>query len=187
MNYPDWYAAWRRDAFLELMEKNRRLAAEFKIGRWERYDYDLSAGTLKFSRQGVVRVVCEVDVVGTTSNVGGDWLWSWANPSWPKERSVQAELVRAFGRKHGIPELIAERVMEGDWAETATDGCVPVFRWEPGFFQTPPGQSPEGTEDELALNGLGWELAAVMVRITNTLGAYRPPSRNDAGALYLAC
>jgi hypothetical protein len=33
------------------------------------------------------------------------------------------------------------------------------------------------------LNGLGWELTAVMVRLTNAVGAYRPPD-NDGG-LYL--
>lgn len=34
------------------------------------------------------------------------------------------------------------------------------------------------------LNALGWELTAVAVRITDALGAYRPP-RDEGGALYL--
>jgi hypothetical protein len=33
------------------------------------------------------------------------------------------------------------------------------------------------------LNSLGWELTAVMVRVTDALGAYRPPDEN--GALFL--
>ncbi len=38
-------------------------------------------------------------------------------------------------------------------------------------------------EDEEDLNALGWELTAVMVRVTNALGAYRPPDKD--GGLYL--
>jgi hypothetical protein len=37
---------------------------------------------------------------------------------------------------------------------------------------------------EADLNSLGWELTAVIVRVTGALGAYRPP-RDDGGDVYL--
>ena len=38
-------------------------------------------------------------------------------------------------------------------------------------------------EDE-DVNALGWELSAAMIRVTDALGAYRPP-RDEGGGLYL--
>jgi len=40
------------------------------------------------------------------------------------------------------------------------------------------------TIDDKDLNGLGWELTAVAARVTDAIGAYRPP-RTEGGALYL--
>jgi hypothetical protein len=157
MAEPDWYPTWRRAAFDELVEKNRRLQAEFKLGDWPRYDYDLVAGTVRFSDQGIVRVMAEIDIAGTTSIAGDDWMWAWANPHLPKELCTAAERVRAFGREHGIDELVRERVTETGH-----------------------------TRVDQMLEGLGWDLAAVMVRVTNVLGAYCPPTR-DTGRLYLTC
>jgi hypothetical protein len=36
----------------------------------------------------------------------------------------------------------------------------------------------------LSLNGIGWELTAAAARVSNALGAYRPP-RDEGGGLYL--
>jgi hypothetical protein len=158
MEHPDWYPAWRREAFRELVEKNKYLGTEFKLGHWARYDYDLVSGTVRFSQDGIVRVMAEVDIAGTTSSAGDDWLWSWANPHFPRERTTEAERVRAFGLEQSIAELTQESVKGAGPRRPGTD-----------------------------LDGLGWELTAVMVRVTDVLGAYCPPSRNDAGRLYLTC
>jgi len=147
MGEPDWYRGWRHDAVHQLQEKNRRLEAEFRIGAWPRYDYDLDAGTLIFSESGVAKVVAEIQVVGTTSAKAGNWLWAWGNAHWPADRIADAEQVRAFGETHGIGELVSNYVTDED------------------------------------LNALGWELTAVAIRVTDALGAYRPPS--DTGALFL--
>jgi hypothetical protein len=158
MAQPDWYTNWRREAFRELTEKNKYLETEFKLGHWPRYDYDLVSGTVRLSHDGIVRVMAEVEIAGSTSSASGDWLWSWANPHFPKERCAEAERVRAFGYENGISELTEEHVTGGGLSKPDTD-----------------------------LGGLGWELTAVMVRVTNALGAYCPPRRNDAGRLYLTC
>lgn len=148
MKQPDWYPDWRHEAVHQLQEKNARLAAQFRISDWPRYDYDLDAGTLVFSDEGVARVIAEIQIAGTTSAHGGDWLWAWANADWPRERAADAERARAFGAENGIHELVRETVAGED------------------------------------LNAPGWALTAVMARITDALGAYRP-RREEGGGLYL--
>ena len=37
---PDWYPTWRDVAFEQLTAKNARLAKDFRLGSWSRYDYD---------------------------------------------------------------------------------------------------------------------------------------------------
>jgi len=113
MNDPDWYSIWRHDAVHELIDKNARVNAEFRVGDWARYDYDLDAGTLIFSEQGTPRVIAKIQIVGSTSINAGNWLWAWANTSLPPELVADAQLVRAFGDEHGIAEL-TEDCLEGD-------------------------------------------------------------------------
>ena len=148
MKHPDWYPAWRHDAFHQLQEKTARLKSEFRLGEWSRYDYDVDAGTLVFSSDGVPKVIAEIQIAGSTSAAAGNWLWAWGNSNWPVERVTDAELVRAFGEEHGIYELMDEYVKDDE------------------------------------LNALGWSLAAVMVRVTGSLGAYRPP-RDEGGGLWV--
>jgi hypothetical protein len=148
LKHPDLYLPWRHDAVHQLQDKNARLESEFRIGKWARYDYDVDAGTLIFSDQGVAKVIAEIQIVGTTSAKAGNWLWAWANDHWPVERTLDAERGRAFGEEHGICELTHAYVEDDN------------------------------------LNNLGWELTAVMARVTDALGAYRPP--DDNGALFLS-
>ena len=148
MEHPDWYPDWRHEAFHRLQEKTARLRSEFRLGDWPRFDYDVDAGTLIFSDQGIPKVIAEIQIVGSTSAAAGNWLWAWGNSNWPMERVTDAELVRAFGEKHGICELAHDYV------------------------------------EDRELNALGWSLAAVMVRVTDALGAYRPP-RDEGGGLWV--
>jgi hypothetical protein len=148
MGNPRWYRSWRHDAVHQLQEKNAQLASKFGLGTWPRYDYDIDAGTLTFSDQGVAKVVAQIQIIGTTSIKAGNWLWAWGNEHWPAERVTDSKIVRAFGEERRITELISDYV----------------------------------TGDNL--NALGWELTAVAARVTDALGAYRPP-RDDDGGLYL--
>lgn len=119
-----WYGRWRKDAMLRLHEKNVRLRSEFGIGQGLRFDYDLDAGTLIFSEQGLSKVVAEVQIAGSTSDEGGDWLWAWGNPHWPTERVADAVIVRAFGEENRIRELTRASRVDRDldalgWSLTA--------------------------------------------------------------------
>jgi len=149
MKYPDWFPEWRHDAVHQLQDKNARLAAEFQLGGWPRYDYDFDAGTLIFSQHGVPKVIAEIQIAGTTSTEAGNWLWAWANAHLPSNLVTDSTLARAFGEEHGISDLTGELV-----------------------------------EEDGDLNALGWKLTSIVVRLTNALGAYRPP-REEGGGLYL--
>ncbi|PWJ89143.1 hypothetical protein C8D77_10888 [Mesorhizobium loti] len=120
---PDWYPAWRDEAIEQLKAKNARLKKDLHLGSWSRYDYDLTAGTLLFSQDGVVKVVTEIQIVGSTSTEGGNWLWAWANSSLPSELLSDAKLVRSFGEQHGIDELARAYA-------TRADNALEVLGWE---------------------------------------------------------
>jgi hypothetical protein len=105
MRHPDWYSDWRHEAVHQLQDKNAELEAQFRLGTWPRYDYDVDARTLTFSEDGVVKVVAEIQVVGTTSIKARNWLWGWANSLWPIECVTDSRQVRSFGEEHEICEL----------------------------------------------------------------------------------
>jgi hypothetical protein len=111
---PDWYAAWREEALDQLNAKNTRLQNDFRLGRWARYDYDLTTGKLLFSEDGVVKVVAEIQIAGSTSAKASNWLWAWANSHLPGELLSDAKLVRSFGEENGIDELAQAYVTDAD-------------------------------------------------------------------------
>ncbi|WP_256750317.1 DUF6882 domain-containing protein [Mesorhizobium sp. Mes31] len=119
----DWYPAWRDEAIEQLNVKNARLEKEFRIGTWSRYDYDLTAGTLLFSQDGVVKVVTEIQIAGSTSAKASNWLWAWANSNLPSELLSDAKQVRSFGEMNGVDELAQPYV-------TDADNQLEVLGWE---------------------------------------------------------
>lgn len=120
---PDWYPAWRDEAVKQLNAKNARLQQQFRLGSWSRYDYDLTAGTLLFSQDGVVKVVAEIQIAGPTSAKASNWPWAWANSNLPTGLLSDAKLVRSFGEKNGIDELAQAYVAD-------TDNELEVLGWE---------------------------------------------------------
>src|SRR6185369_6635166 len=96
----------------ELKNKNERLETEFRIGRWPRYDYDMVAGTITFSEEGVAKVVAEMQVAGTTEL--DDWQWAWSNENFPAAVIADAQRVNAFGRQNGIGILTTPHTRDKD-------------------------------------------------------------------------
>ncbi|MFT4074111.1 MAG: hypothetical protein QM647_01175 [Asticcacaulis sp.] len=109
---PDWYHEWKHEAFHQLMDKQDRLEADYGLNTWPRYDYDVDAGRLTFSQDGVVKVMADIQVVGTIGSK--DWLWAWANDHWPDHVVADMEEVVSFGETHGILELISGYVTDTD-------------------------------------------------------------------------
>jgi hypothetical protein len=114
LDHPEWYLDWRHQAVHQLQERNAELAAEFRLGAWQRYHYDIDAGSMVFSDDESVKVAAEIQVVGTTSARSADWLWAWANSEWPADRVSDAVQVREFGQRNGICELTHEKVSDDD-------------------------------------------------------------------------
>jgi len=114
INQPDWYADWRQEAVQQLVEKNARLDAEFRLGEWPRYDYDFDTGKLVFSDGGVAKVIADIQVVGPTSGRAGNWLWAWANSHLPPNLMTDSMLVRAFGQQHGVLEMTHDVISDDD-------------------------------------------------------------------------
>jgi hypothetical protein len=105
MDFPSWYPDWLEEATAQLAEKYGRFGTEFNLDELAQYSYDLRAGTLTFLKDGVPRMVAEVQVVGTTSEKVDNWLWAWANSQWPDNCVIDVLRVHEFGEKHGIAEL----------------------------------------------------------------------------------
>jgi hypothetical protein len=112
MDAPEWYADWRHEAFHQLMDKQDEWQIAFGIKDLPRWDYDVETETLTFSKDGVVKVIADIQVVGTTGSK--DWLWGWANDHWPKNVVKDFEPVILFGEEHGIMELIYGHVENDD-------------------------------------------------------------------------
>ena len=58
----------------ESMAKNDIWLKKYKINDWPRWDYSMEDATLTFSEEGKVKVICDMQVVGSTQ--GNSWEWS---------------------------------------------------------------------------------------------------------------
>ncbi|MGJ4855527.1 DUF6882 domain-containing protein [Labrys sp. La1] len=115
MTQPDWYPDWLHEAVHELQAKNDRLEAEFTIGHWESWFYDLEQGTIIFSQGGEPKFIAQIQVIGSTSNKAKNWLWAWGNSSIPEAMTVDARQAQAFGEEHGIEDLTHSYVNDDDF------------------------------------------------------------------------
>ena len=152
---PDWYAGWREEAFEQLNAKNERLHKDFRLGNWSRYNYDLKAGKLLFSEAGVVKVVAEIQIAGSTSAKADNWLWAWANSNWPLELVADAQLARSFGEKHNIGELTQDYVKDDDLNALGWELTSAVTRIcnACGAYRSPPD---DGVGLYLVLKTISW-------------------------------
>ena len=112
MKAPDWYDAWCEEAFETFRTKQNVLTETYKLASWQRYDYDVQAGTLTFSDEGRPKVLADIQVIGTIGSE--DWLWGWANDNWPAVSTDGMRAVRDFGVEHGIEELTTEYLESDD-------------------------------------------------------------------------
>jgi hypothetical protein len=119
---PSWYADWRHDAVHQLIDKQEILGRDYGLNDWPRWDYDVDAGTLIFSRDGEAKVVADIQVVGTTGSM--DWLWALRNAHWPDDVTTDMEKVWQFGLDNEIEELTTDYLKAEDlnnlgWEMTA--------------------------------------------------------------------
>jgi hypothetical protein len=142
---PDWYPEWKHEAFHQLMDKQEVLKRDYGTSTWPRWDYDVDAGTLVFSKDGEPKVVAEIQIVGTTGSK--DWLWGLANEHWPNHVVEDMEKVHEFGQENAIEELTTNYLEDEDlnnlgWNMTAV--AVRVLN-AVGAYRPQPDEGKTGT------------------------------------------
>jgi hypothetical protein len=113
----DRYREFVSDSFVYLNTAQDRAKEDFRLGSYQRFDWNQENGTLVFSDSGIAKVVAAIQLVGSISKRSGTWLWSWDNSTVlgnVKDRLVE---VRQFGERHGLKELIIPK-----WVATEEDG-----------------------------------------------------------------
>jgi hypothetical protein len=124
---PEEFATFHDEAVHALMRLNEACETEFHLASWPRWDYDFDRGTLTFSQDGVAKVVASIQVVGTTSEKAGTWLWGWANSHLPVQVTERMKEVRAFGETEKIPELTNPSAPDDEylgWKMTAVAAAI---------------------------------------------------------------
>ena len=143
---------WRQDAeafaklvaeaMAYLQAKQAELNAEFRIGEYERYDWDQETGQLVFSDGGRARVAAQIQFVGSVSTVSNTWLWAWANDSYEETIRAGVRRVRQFGTEHRFLRLASAR-----WQADEVDGwemtAVAAFLLQAqGAYRSPGDRGP---------------------------------------------
>src|SRR5258705_13471714 len=95
---PKEFEQYRHQATHDLMDLNEQCENAFRLAEWPRWSYDLEAGELVFARDGVARVIAEVQLVGTAGE-NGIWTWGWADSALPRKAVDRMDEVRAFGER----------------------------------------------------------------------------------------
>lgn len=99
------YDEFRHACIHESMAKNHIWLEQYAINSWPRWDYSLEDATLTFSKDGLPKVMCRIEVVGSIK--GETWEWSWGNESLP------FACRRGMGRIHEFGE-------ERQWVRLST-------------------------------------------------------------------
>jgi hypothetical protein len=116
------YSEFVAECYRYLNAAQDRAKEEFRLGSYQRFDWDQEKGTLVFSDAGIAKVVAALQFVGSISKRSGTWLWSWANATVLPNIKDRIEDVRAFGERRSLTELTTAKwnaTEEDGWAMTA--------------------------------------------------------------------
>jgi hypothetical protein len=103
------YEEFRHACIHESMAKNEVWFGQYKINSWPRWDYSMEEATLTFSEEGTAKVICNMQVVG--SSQGDSWEWSWGNANFPDVCRQSMHEVKTFGAEkqwHKLTNLFLE-------------------------------------------------------------------------------
>ena len=89
----------------DLATKTEFALQTWGLGKGDRWDADLDAGTITFTLQDGVIAVAPVQVVGTYNTLDGTWLWGWDHPSVDEHLARDARKARDFGQEHDLSSL----------------------------------------------------------------------------------
>jgi hypothetical protein len=152
MEITDRFVALVTAAHAYATERQDELRRDFRLGTWQRYDWDQGTGQLTFSADGIVRVVADIQFVGTVSTVSSTWLWAWANPRLEPAVARDVAEVRRYGEEHDIAQLTTPK-----WAADENDGwemtSISAYLLRArGLYRAP----REGGFTYMVLTGIRW-------------------------------
>lgn len=141
---------WPRDTHVEEAQLVRRsieylqvqqdaLQQDYRLGRYERFDWHQGTGLLVFSSGGTPAVVADIQFVGSVSTRTGTWLWSWANESTLEPVRSQVRQVRKYGEEHRLMKLACaywSAEEEDGWEMAAVSAYLLKAR---GAYRSPEG------------------------------------------------
>jgi hypothetical protein len=118
---------YQHEAVHTLMDSNAHCEEVFRIGLWERWQYELDAGALVFAQDGFAKVIASIQVVGTTAKSSKDWLWAWANQSFDSSQTARLQEVRSWGEREGLRQFTEESWPDDEylgWEMTAVTARI---------------------------------------------------------------
>jgi hypothetical protein len=148
------YVALLTTADSAMRARQDTLTREFRIGSYERYDYDEASGIFVFSDSGVAKVLADIQLVGEVSRRDSAWTWAWQFPHVAPFLVRDARAMRRYGWWHGIPLL-----RRTGWSADQVDGweMTSLTGWltgAQGDYRAPASDS--STYTFLLLRNLRW-------------------------------
>ena len=112
---PHEFETFRHDAVHALMGLNDSCEREFQLSTWPHWHYDLDNATLTFLKNNAARVIASIQLVGTTSERSGTWLWGWANEHIQIQSTQAMSKVRAFGERESLSDLTTPSLADEEY------------------------------------------------------------------------
>lgn len=99
--------------------KNRQdiLVKAYKLGEYERFDWDQETKSLVFTDNGEIKVVAKIQFVGNINTHSSTWEWSWSNPTFITAAKQEMLRVKQYGEAHDYPALT-----HAQWVADDIDG-----------------------------------------------------------------
>lgn len=98
------------------------MSEEYKLGEYERWDWDQDTSQLVFSHAGQAKVICDIQFVGSLSTASNTWMWAWANESLSTEIKNDSKIMLQLGESENFMQLACP-IWPGDeydgWSMTA--------------------------------------------------------------------
>lgn len=103
---PEQYIA---QSYVGLQDVTAVHSKTWGLGSEANWGVDLNAGKISFIFEDGKKAIADVQVIGTFSP-NGTFMWGWDHPSVKGEPAKHAMLLKTFGEKHQIKELLTQPV-----------------------------------------------------------------------------
>ena len=106
----DW-TEWSKEAANAMTARNQEWLAQYGLAGAKAH-WDLGSASLTFETPEK-QVTASVCLVGTTSETGQNFLWSWANEAVAPQHGQALAAVHEFGRENGLALLTTPEIPGG--------------------------------------------------------------------------